>query len=63
MPELRPGDDVVVETVDHTYAPTSSTRTRASVGDYQLAGAWVLDPLPKNPDGGAAATAASGASA
>jgi sortase A len=50
MPELRPGDEVVVETVDTTYTYRLDTDPRELV--IPFTGTWVLDPLPKNPDGG-----------
>ena len=50
MPELRPGDEVVVETVRRRPTPTGSTPTRSKLV-VPFTGIWVLDPLPKNPDG------------
>ena len=50
MPELRPGDEVVVETVDATYTYRLDTDPRELV--IPFTGTWVLDPVPKNPDGG-----------
>ena len=50
MPELRPGDEVVVETVDTTYTYRLDTDPRKLVVPFT--GTWVLDPVPKNPDGG-----------
>ena len=50
MPELRPGDEVVVETVDTTFTYRLDTDPRKLV--IPFTGTWVLDPLPKNPDGG-----------
>ena len=50
MPELRPGDEVVVETVDRTYTYELDTDPRKLV--IPFTGTWVLDPLPKNPDEG-----------
>jgi sortase A len=50
MPELRPGDEVVVETVDTTYTYELDTDPRRLV--IPFTGTWVLDPLPTNPDGG-----------
>jgi sortase A len=50
MPELRPGDEVVVETVDRTYTYELDTDPRRLV--IPFTGVWVLDPLPKNPAGG-----------
>ena len=50
MPELRPGDEVVVETVDTTYTYELDTDPRKLV--IPFTGTWVLDPLPRNPDRG-----------
>jgi sortase A len=50
MPELRPGDKVVVETKDATYTYRLDTNPNDLVVDFT--NVWVLDPLPKNPDGG-----------
>ena len=50
MPELRPGDEVVVETVDATFTYRLDTDPRQLV--IPFTGTWVLDPLPRNPDGG-----------
>jgi len=50
MPELRPGDEVVVETVDTTYTYRLDTDPRELVVPFT--GTWVLDAVPKNPDGG-----------
>ena len=50
MPELRPGDTVVVETVDHTYTYELDTDPRRLVVPFT--GTWVLDPVPKNPGDG-----------
>jgi sortase A len=50
MPELRPGDEVVVETVDRTYTYALDTDPRKLV--IPFTGVWVLDPLPRNPDDG-----------
>jgi sortase A len=50
MPELRPGDRVVVETVDRIYVYALDTDPRRLV--IPFTGTWVLDPLPKNPGGG-----------
>ena len=50
MPELRPGDTVVVETVDHTYTYELDTDPRKLVVPFT--GTWVLDPVPKNPGNG-----------
>ncbi len=50
MPELRPGDEVVVETVEATYTYVLDTDPRRLV--IPFTGTWVLDPLPDNPGPG-----------
>ncbi len=50
MPDLRPRDAVVVETVDTTFTYRLDTDPRKLV--IPFTGTWVLDPLPRNPDGG-----------
>lgn len=50
MPELRPGDEVVVETVDTTFTYELDTDPRKLV--IPFTGIWVLEPIPENPDGG-----------
>ena len=50
MPDLRPGDKVIVETVDHTYVYKLTTNPNELV--IPFTGTWVLDPLPHNPNGG-----------
>ncbi len=50
MPELRPGDEVVVETVDTTFTYRLDTDPRKLV--IPFTGTWVLDALPRNPGGG-----------
>jgi sortase A len=50
MPELRPGDEVIVETVEATYTYELTTDPNDLV--IPFTGVWVTDPLPKNPDGG-----------
>jgi len=50
LPELRPGDKVIVETVDATYTYALDTDPRKLV--IAFTGVWVLDPLPKNPEPG-----------
>ncbi len=52
MPELRPGDEVVVETARATYTYVLDTDPNALV--IPFTGVWVLDPLPKNPQAGGA---------
>jgi len=48
MPELRPGDQVVVETKVATYTYTLDTNPNDLVVPFT--GTWVVDPLPTNPD-------------
>ena len=50
MPDLRPGDKVIVETVDTTYTYVLDTNPNALV--IPFTGVWVLDPVPHNPDAG-----------
>jgi sortase A len=50
MPDLRPGDKVLVETKDATYTYRLDTNPNDLVVTFR--DVWVLDPLPKNPDGG-----------
>ncbi len=50
MPELRPGDSVIVETVDATYSYRLDTDPDKLV--IPFTGVWVLDALPKNPTAG-----------
>jgi sortase A len=50
MPELRPGDRVVVDTVDTRYVYELDTDPNDLV--ISFTGVWVLDPLPHNPDPG-----------
>ena len=50
MPELRPGDEVVVETRTATY--TYGLDTDPSKLIVTFADVWVIDALPKNPTGG-----------
>ena len=50
MPDLRPGDQVIVETVDATYTYVLDTNPNDLV--IPFTGIWVLDPLPHNPNGG-----------
>lgn len=47
MPELRPGDKVIVETVAATYTYRLDTDPNALV--IPFTGVWVLDTVPKNP--------------
>jgi sortase A len=50
MPELRPGDEVLVETRDaiHTYVLDTDPNDLV----VPFTSGWVLDPLPVNPVGG-----------
>ena len=50
MPELRPGDSVIVETVDATYSYRLDTDPDKLV--IPFTGVWVLDALPRNPTAG-----------
>jgi len=50
MPELRPGDKVIVETKDRTYTYELDTNPNDLIVTF--ADIWVLDKLPKNPRGG-----------
>jgi sortase A len=50
MPDLRPGDKVIVETVDATYTYVLDTNPNDLVVPFT--GVWVLDPLPHNPTPG-----------
>jgi sortase A len=50
MPELRPGDTVVVETRAAVHTYVLDTDPNALVVDFT--DVWVVDPLPKNPDPG-----------
>ncbi len=47
MPELRPGDRVIVETRNATYTYRLDTNPNDLVVPFT--GTWVIDPLPKNP--------------
>ena len=50
MPELRPGDEVIVETQDAVYTYVLDTNPNDLVVTFE--DIWVVDPLPTNPDGG-----------
>jgi sortase A len=50
MPDLRPGDKVIVETVNATYTYVLDTDPNKLV--IPFTGTWVLDPVPDNPDPG-----------
>lgn len=47
MPELRPGDKVIVETRTHVFTYTLDTNPNDLV--IPFTGVWVLAPLPDNP--------------
>ena len=48
MPELRPGDEVIVETATNTFTYRLDTNPNDLV--IPFTGIWVTDPLPKNPE-------------
>jgi sortase A len=50
MPDLQPGDQVIVETRTTTYTYVLDTGGDDLVVPFTAG--WVLDPLPHNPDGG-----------
>lgn len=50
MPELRPGDQVIVETVNATYTYVLDTDPNKLV--IPFTGTWVLGPVPDNPVAG-----------
>lgn len=50
MPELRPGDEIVIETGATTYTYVLDTAGDALSVDFSQS--WVLDPSPVNPAGG-----------
>jgi sortase A len=50
MPDLRPGDKVIVETRKFTYTYALDTNPNDLVISFN--GTWVLDPLPHNPKPG-----------
>lgn len=52
MPEMRPGDEVIVETVEHTYTYELTTNPNDLIVPFTAG--WVLDPLPDNPRRGGA---------
>lgn len=52
MPEMRPGDEVIVETAEATYTYVLDTNPNDLVVPFTAG--WVLDPVPDNPrEGGA----------
>ncbi|HEU4514074.1 MAG TPA: class E sortase [Nocardioidaceae bacterium] len=50
MPELRPGDEVVIETRKAIYTYVLDTNPNDLIVTFE--DIWVVDPLPTNPDGG-----------
>lgn len=50
MPDLEPGDKIIVETRTRTHTYVLDTPGDGLV--IPFSGTWVLDPLPTNPDGG-----------
>ncbi|MGH3444530.1 MAG: sortase domain-containing protein, partial [Nocardioidaceae bacterium] len=50
MPELRPGDKVIVETERTTYTYVLDTNPNNLIVPFT--GTWVIDPHPQNPDAG-----------
>ena len=50
MPELRPGDEVIIETGDVTYTYELDTNPNDLVVSFE--NIWVVDPLPTNPQRG-----------
>ena len=50
MPDLRPGDAVIVETVDAEYVYRLDTNPEDLV--IPFTGTWVLDRVPSNPESG-----------
>lgn len=50
LPELRPGDRVIVDTRDTRYVYELLTDPNDLVVDFTQV--WVVDPVPTNPDGG-----------
>jgi sortase A len=50
MPELRPGDEVIVETRDAIHTYVLDTNPNDLIVTFE--DIWVVDPLPTNPDGG-----------
>jgi sortase A len=50
LPDLRPGDKVIVETRKFTYTYELDTNPNDLV--IPFTGTWVLDPVPHNPSGG-----------
>jgi sortase A len=50
MPDMRPGDKIVVETKDAVFTYRLDTNPNDLVVPFT--DVWVIDPLPHNPDGG-----------
>ena len=50
MPDLRPGDKVIVETKQFTYTYVLDTNPNDLV--ISFTGTWVLEPIPNNPKRG-----------
>ena len=50
MPELRPGDEVIVQTKDAEYTYELDTDPNELIVTFN--DIWVVDRLPTNPDGG-----------
>ena len=50
MPELRPGDEVIIETRDAIYTYVLDTNPNELVVSFE--NIWVVDPLPTNPQRG-----------
>ena len=50
MPDLRPGDRVVVETRNKVFTYRLDTDPNKLIVTFK--DVWVIDPLPRNPDGG-----------
>ena len=50
MPELRPGDEVIIETRDAIYTYVLDTNPNELIVSFE--NIWVVDPLPTNPQRG-----------
>ena len=50
MPDLRPGDKVIVETKQYTFTYRLDTNPNDLI--ISFTGTWVLDPIPHNPKPG-----------
>lgn len=53
MPDLRPGDVVIVETCDRIFTYKLDTDPNKLIVDFSQT--WVLNPFPQNPNGGVSA--------